>query len=228
MCGGMLVESDASGAACAAARDAASANRPPNSRARRAPPRALRVLVTRVVMAGLLLLAVLVLVLFVLIFVVLVMFVWRLLVVMLDAHDAEHPGLHVIEQMAMERPRTKRVRGHSERSPGTGGHAQRVLAHEEFARLVLEVAPEAVQVNRVRHHRVVDQDEAHALAVAQCDRLRAREWHAVERPEEALHVPREVQLDRAHWRTAIGIWERRAQIGICEHAPAVVAQTDAR
>ena len=79
----------------------------------------------------------------------------------------------------------------------------------------------------MRHHRVVDEPDPHALAVAQRERLGGCERDAVERPHEPFHVARQMQLDRALGLAAVGIGEQRAQVGIREHAPAVVAQADA-
>ena len=93
--------------------------------------------------------------------------------------------------------------------------------------LVLEVAPHPVQVDRVRHHRVVDQHDAQALAVVEPQRLGVGELHAVERPGEAFHVAGQVQLDRPRRLAAVGIGERAPQIRVGQHAPAVVAQADA-
>src|SRR5688572_7489160 len=59
-----------------------------------------------------------------------------------NSDDAEHSGLHVVEQMAVERPRPRRVRGHTERAFGAGGHRDRVLANLELTGLVLEIAPQ--------------------------------------------------------------------------------------
>ena len=59
-----------------------------------------------------------------------------------------------------------------------------------------EVEEHAVQVDRVRHHRVVHQGQAHALALVELDALlHVRELHAVERPHVAFHVGRQVDLD---------------------------------
>ena len=54
-------------------------------------------------------------------------------------------------------------------------------------------------MDRVRHHRVVDQHDAQALAVGEAHGFGVGELDAVERPGEALHVAGQVQLDRARW-----------------------------
>ena len=69
----------------------------------------------------------------------------------------------------------------------------RVLVGAVFAMAVFELAPEAMQMDRVFHHRVIDQHEAHALAALQDDRLGFRELLAVEAPDEALHIAGQMQ-----------------------------------
>jgi len=83
-----------------------------------------------------------------------------------------------------------------------------VLAHHEIAGVVLEIAPHAVEMDRVRHHGVVDEDDAQAFAVGESQRFRIGELDAVERPREAFHVAGEVKLDRATWLAAIWIGKR--------------------
>jgi len=95
----------------------------------------------------------------------------------------------------------------------------RVLVGAVFAMAVFELAPEAMQMDRVFHHRVIDQHEAHALAALQDDRLGFRELLAVEAPDEALHITGEVQRDLTRGRAWISAGTCCAQIGVAEHAP---------
>src|SRR6516165_6618727 len=67
-----------------------------------------------------------------------------------------------------------------------GLDVDRVLVGPVFAVPVLELAPEAMQMDRVLHHRVVDQHEAHPLAALQDYRLGLRELLAVKAPQKAL------------------------------------------
>ena len=67
----------------------------------------------------------------------------------------------------MERPAAQRIGTHAIRTSAAWRHVHRVLAHHEVAAIVLHIAPHAVQMDRVGHHRVVDQYDAHALAVVQ-------------------------------------------------------------
>lgn len=80
-----------------------------------------------------------------------------------------------------------------------------------------------MQMDRVRHHRVVDQDDSHALAVLQTQGFGVSELHSIERPCKALHVTGQVQLDRAAGRAPVGVGERAAQIAVGQYASAVVA-----
>ena len=92
----------------------------------------------------------------------------------LDPHFPEHARFHVKEQVAVIRPPPERVGRHAIGAPRARRHVDGVLADHEIAGVVLEIAPHAVQVDRVRHHRVVDEDDAHALAVVQSQRRRRR------------------------------------------------------
>ena len=78
------------------------------------------------------------------------------------------------------------------------------------------------------HHGVVDQHQTNALAVLEAQRLGVGELDAIERPGELLHVPGQVQLDRAPGIAAVRVFEGAAQIGVGQHATAVVAQAEAR
>ena len=66
----------------------------------------------------------------------------------------------------MIRPPAERVGGDAIACAGVpGGMSMVCLRTMKRPCVVLEVAPHAVQVDRVRHHRVVDEHDAHALAV---------------------------------------------------------------
>ena len=62
----------------------------------------------------------------------------------------------------------------------------------------------------MRHHRVVDEHDAHALAVGEPHRLGVGELDAVERPGEPLHVAGQVQFDRPRRLAAVGVVEGAA------------------
>src|SRR3546814_15995175 len=86
---------------------------------------------------------------------------------------------------------------HPVTASGARRHVDSVLAHHEVAGLVLEVAPHAVEVDRMRHHRAVDHHDPHALAGVEAQGLRVIELDDVNAPGEALHVAGQVQLDTA-------------------------------
>src|SRR3546814_8264683 len=100
--------------------------------------------------------------------------------------------------MAGVGPAAERVGTHAIAALASGRHVDRVLAYVEVAVRILQVAPHAVQVDRVGHHRVVDQHDAQALAVVEAQRSRVGELLAVERPGEALHVAGQVQRSEEH------------------------------
>src|SRR3546814_388867 len=93
----------------------------------------------------------------------------------LHPHFAEHAGFHVVKQVAVVCPAAERVGTHPVTASGARRHVDSVLAHHEVAGLVLEVAPHAVEVDRMRHHRVVDQHDPHAIAVVEAQGLRVSE-----------------------------------------------------
>src|SRR5262245_30844995 len=86
----------------------------------------------------------------------------------------------------------------------------RMLVRTVFAVAVFELAPEAVQMDRVLHHRVIDQHEAHAFAALQDNRPGFGEFLAVEAPDEALHVAGEMEIDVARGRAEISARPRGA------------------
>ncbi len=64
----------------------------------------------------------------------------------------------------------------------------------------------AVQVNRMAHHRIVDEVDPDALAFEERDRfMLVGHLDAVERPHETFHVARKVDVERARRRAHVGI-----------------------
>src|SRR5215469_16441277 len=97
--------------------------------------------------------------------------------------------------MAMERPAPGRIRGNEVAEPLARFDVDRVLVGPKFPVPVLEFAPEAVQMDRVLHHRVVDQHEPDPVAALELDRPGLGKFLAVEAPDEALHIAGEMQPD---------------------------------
>ena len=83
-------------------------------------------------------------------------------------------------------PAAGRISGDEIAEPFARFDVDRVFVGAVFALPVLELAPEPMQMDRVLHHRVVDQHEAHPLAALQDYRLGLRELLAVKAPQKAL------------------------------------------
>src|SRR5215469_10506203 len=79
----------------------------------------------------------------------------------------------------------------------------RVLVGAVFAVAVLQLAPQPVQMDRVLHHRVVDQHEPDPVAALELDRPGFGKLLAVEAPDEALHVAGEMQRDLVRRRARV-------------------------
>src|SRR5258708_15612625 len=102
---------------------------------------------------------------------------------------------------------------------------ERVLVRSELATAIFQFTPKSVQMHRVLHHRVVDQNEAHALTQFQVDWLGLRKLTPVEAPDEPLHIAGEVKNDFASRPPAVHSSVERAEIGIRQHATTVSIQT---
>src|SRR5690606_12578214 len=73
---------------------------------------------------------------------------WRSL---LHPHFAEHASFHVVEQVAVIGPAAEGIGSHPVAALGAWRHVDGVFAHHEIARFVLQIAPEAMEVDRMRH-----------------------------------------------------------------------------
>jgi nucleotide-binding universal stress UspA family protein len=76
------------------------------------------------------------------------------------------------------------------------------------------------------HHRVVDQDDAQALAIVEAQRFRAGELDPVEGPGEFLHVSGQVQFHRASRIATVGIFEGALEVSVGKHLAAIPSQPD--
>src|SRR6516165_5028986 len=118
-------------------------------------------------------------------------------------HLAKHPGLHLVKEMAVKGPAAGRIGGNEITQSFAWFDIDRVLVGTVVAMPVLELAPESVQMDRVLHHRVVDQHEAHPIAALELDRPGLGEFLAVEAPYETLHIAGQMQRDLVRRRTRI-------------------------
>src|SRR5215831_19338997 len=107
-------------------------------------------------------------------------------------HLPEHAALHMIEEMAVIGPAPGGVGADQIAQLLPGLDIDGVLVGSKLAVPILELAPESVQMDRVLHHRVVDEHEAHPVTEFELDRPGLGEFLAVEAPDEALHVPGEM------------------------------------
>src|SRR3546814_6343135 len=91
--------------------------------------------------------------------------------------------------MAMESPVARRIGGQVEADLAARQHIDGVLARIAAGMAVHHLEEMAVQMDRMGHHRVVDENDARAFVAFEADRLDAfAEFFAIERPHEALHV----------------------------------------
>ena len=81
-----------------------------------------------------------------------------------DLNFPEHPRLHVIKEMTVISPTAKRVGGNRIADALRWVDHHGVLAHLKLPVRILNLAPHAVQVNRVSHHRVVHERDTQSLA----------------------------------------------------------------
>src|SRR3546814_9317535 len=92
--------------------------------------------------------------------------------------------MHVEEEMAVECPVARVVRRQVEGDLASRKHVHGVL-HRVMARMTVHHLEEmAVEVDRVLHHRVVDQRYPHALVASEADRLDDLAEPATVRSEE--------------------------------------------
>src|SRR6516165_3901892 len=118
-------------------------------------------------------------------------------------HLAKHPRLHVVEEMAMERPATGCIGGDEITEALARFDVDRVLVGTVFAVPVLQLAPQPMKMDRVLHHRVVDQYEPDPVAALELDRPGLGKLFAVEAPDKALHIAGKMQRDLVPRRARI-------------------------
>ena len=85
----------------------------------------------------------------------------------------------MILQVAVESPASGCVRADQITHPLGRLDDERVLVGRELTVAIFQLTPKSVQMNRVLHHRVVDENEAHTLAEFQMDWLKLHAKAAV-------------------------------------------------
>src|SRR5882762_8808839 len=103
-----------------------------------------------------------------------------------------------------------------------------VLVWRELTAAIFQLTPKSVQMNRVLHHGVVDQNEAHTLTEFQMDWLSLRKLIPVEAPDKPLHIAGEVKNDFASRRSTVRAFVERAEVGIRQHATTISIQPVSR
>ncbi len=89
-----------------------------------------------------------------------------------NGDDLEHPGDQMIEDMAVKGPVTGFVSGQVKLHTTAGLDIDRVLQRLPVGGRAIDQFEEMpVQMDRVRHHRVVDQLDTHAFIIGKADRV---------------------------------------------------------
>ena len=113
----------------------------------------------------------------------------------LITEDPRHAGVHVVEQVAVEQPVAALVGLELDRPLAHRRDVDGVLQRRSVP-LAFEHSEEvAVQVNRVVHHRVVEQLQPQHFAALDLDHAVLGHGLAVERPDVALHVAGQPEFD---------------------------------
>ena len=98
--------------------------------------------------------------------------------------------MHVVKEMTVERPVTPFIGGQVELRAAAGLDRQRMFERLTVGRSpVHEFEEVSVQMDRMRHHGVVDELDAHALVIGKLNRLGDLvELLPVERSHIQLHI----------------------------------------
>ncbi len=102
--------------------------------------------------------------------------------------------------MAVERPVAGRISGEDEAGALGGLDGEGVLQRQAARLAVFQLDQKSMQVDRVLHHGVVDQDDADGLVEGDADRRGLGELEAVKAPGPTLHIAGQMQQDLAAGR----------------------------
>ena len=127
----------------------------------------------------------------------------------------------------MEGPVARGVDGDVSRETFGRFYVDGVLAGIVGAVPVVEDHPHTMQVNGVVHHGVVNEGEPRPFAVNEPDRVGAfGELLTVEGPHVTFHVSCKMKFDLSPWRTLVESRDWRFKVGVDEHLPGSVVQSD--
>src|SRR3546814_16967367 len=112
----------------------------------------------------------------------------------------------MVEQMAMERPIADCMGGEIEARGAPRLDKHRMLARRAIALPRDQFEKMTVKVNRMAHHRIVDEIAPHPLAFDEGDRLVIiGHLDAVERPHEEFHIAGQMDVELAFRGPDLGI-----------------------
>src|SRR5262245_49572416 len=83
---------------------------------------------------------------------------WRRAIARADHELAEHSGHHVEQEVAVERPAADLGHGHGDAHRAARWHDHDMLARPAIASAILQVHPEAMQMDGMVHHGLVLED----------------------------------------------------------------------
>src|SRR3546814_4039382 len=102
--------------------------------------------------------------------------------------------MHVVKEVTVERPVAERIGGEIEGRSPTRLDEHGVLAWRPVALAGDQFEEMTVQVDRVAHHRIVDEVHPHPFALQKRDRfVMIRHLHAIERPTRSEEHTSELQ-----------------------------------
>ena len=132
---------------------------------------------------------------------------FHLAVIRQNGNHLHHARMHVEEEMAMKCPIAHMVGGDEIGKSLPRLDDNRMLARQMIALAIFQIEKHAMQMDRVRHHGVVNENHTNPLTFAHFDRLfDIGKTHPVKGPHIAFHIRGEMQLNLAAWWSGIGVW----------------------
>src|SRR3546814_5108147 len=107
-----------------------------------------------------------------------------------DVNETELPRVHVGQQMAMESPVARRIGGQVEADLAARQHIDGVLARIAAGMAVHHLEEMAVKMDRMGHHRVVDENDERAFVAFEAYR------------RDAIHSEEHTSEIQTHIRTS--------------------------
>lgn len=122
--------------------------------------------------------------------------------------------------MAVKSPGSRGVATDQNGQPFSWFDRDGMFPRKVCARTVFEIHPHPVQMERMLHHRVVDEREPKALAIAHANGfLCIRILLAIEGPHVTLHMAGKMDLDLSLRLSLVLIGNDAFQVGVEQYAP---------